>query len=316
MRVILSARKSAQQEAKNFGVCVQTSAGIDANVADLKANWVRAGLRWTWAESTQGTYNWSSADTAVTACEAIGVSMLGIISNAPTWAQQNTSNSNGPIKPENIQNYYDFCTALATRFRGRVKAYEIWNEPQGNGWIASTYASLLIIASAAIKAVDPAAIVVGFVANGTFADANSPTHNAWYLSVLDTPGVLEACNEISVHLYCRPYAPDVGDNRGPIPTRLDNSATLLASRGWTRPLWATEGGWPTQGTTPGVVTEAQQAEYIVRLAQICADRGILYFPFQLHGSVTTDEAGGMGLLRPDNTRKPSFDAYRDWIVTQ
>lgn len=300
-----------------FGICVNDGAQITSAVTDLGSNWVRCGLRWIWAEGTQGVYNWTANDRTVLNAEQLGVSLLGILSNSPVWARQIADRPNGPILSEALDSFHDYCMAVVERYRGRVRAYEIWNEPQGyNSWDVVQYANLVIDISGIIREADPDATVVGMTVGGTFVDANWSAHNAWYVSLLNTPGVLDACDDLSVHLYCRPYAPDVGDFRGPIPTRLDNSRDLLASLGWTRPLWATEGNWPTLGTTPGVVTEELQAEYLVRLAQICRDRGILFFPFMLYGAVTSDEAGGMGLIRPDGTRKPSFYAYRDWIAAQ
>lgn len=52
-----------------------------------------------------------------------------------------------------------FAGKVAARYKGRVKAYEIWNEPtytMGN----TVYANLLKAAYPPIKAADPAATVI------------------------------------------------------------------------------------------------------------------------------------------------------------
>lgn len=306
MRTIFSF--NSNQEEREAGICVG-SGSLNSNVTDLGVYWIRRAFRWSLIERTRGTYDWSTSDEAVDRCEALGVNLMGPLANAPTWAQLEPGRLNGRIIPECIPDFVKFCEAIALRYGDRVAAYEVWNEAEGNAWSSSEYASILLAASAVIKPRP----VIGMVMNGSFVDANRPIQNAWCLAVLSTPGVLDACDDLSIHTYCRPYSPDIGDFRGPIPTRLDNTADLLDSLGWTRPVWVTESGWPTEGDTPGVVTEEEQALYITQLADICRDRGVLYFPFQLYGSVTTSEAGGMGLIRPDGTRKPSFNAYRDWI---
>lgn len=312
MRTIL--HQFPRQRLKDFGIGVQPFGAINNNVTDLGVTWIRVGMRWIHAEAEQGVYDWERHDETIAACEALGTKVLGILSNGPAWACPGTNHN---VYPEGyLQNYFDYVYAVACRYIGKVAAWEIWNEPHGNGWTTQQYINALLGASAIIRNVDHNTQVVGMVMNGTFVDANSPNHNAWVETVLNDPNVLPACDAVSFHVYCRPYAPDIGDQRGPVPERLDNSLALLSSLSWGGPVYATEGGWPTSGTTPGVVSEELQAQYIVQLAEMLYQRNILYFPFQLYGSVTSDEAGGMGFIRPDGTRKPSFDCYRDWIASK
>ena len=57
----------------------------------------------------------------------------------------------------------DYCGAIATRYAGRIAAYQIWNEPNlarewgGHSPSAGEYVELLRVCSEAIRAADPQA---------------------------------------------------------------------------------------------------------------------------------------------------------------
>src|SRR5262249_59496432 len=75
-----------------------------------------------------------------------------------------TNTEDGP--PTDFNDYANFLTAIATRYKGRVLAYEIWDQPNirrswnGRPLSAASYVELLRVAYGAIKAVDPGIVVV------------------------------------------------------------------------------------------------------------------------------------------------------------
>jgi hypothetical protein len=79
------------------------------------------------------------------------------VDHEPVWA--------GP-PPGNVDHFADFVTAMATRYKGRIAAYQIWNEPNlAREWgdkppNAKEYTQMLKRAYETIKRVDPNAIVV------------------------------------------------------------------------------------------------------------------------------------------------------------
>ena len=82
---------------------------------------------------------------------------------APAWSRAD-GHVDGP--PDDPKAFGTFLTALATRYLGKVHAYEVWNEQNfsrewGGGKInAGQYVELLAIAHAALKAVDPNVVVI------------------------------------------------------------------------------------------------------------------------------------------------------------
>ena len=81
--------------------------------------------------------------------------------------------TNGP--PDNHQDFGDFVYAVASRYRGRIRAYQIWNEPNlarewgGRSPNAAEYVQLLRVAYGRIKEADPNAMVItaGLTPTGT-----------------------------------------------------------------------------------------------------------------------------------------------------
>ncbi len=282
---------------------------------------VRTRFSWQAAEPTQGAaYVWTSMDQAVDRAQAAGCPLLGVLAQAPAWATGGVGAGNFYPLDHQID-YYNFCQAVSARYAGQVTYYEVMNEPNIRNWTAAQYAEIVTGAGAALKTGDSTCKVISGVTAGPL---NKPTTAGipWATAVLNDAGCQAATDIWSHHLYVRPFAPEIGDIKGPVDTMIEASLAFMDSHGASgKELWTTEFGWPTTPTTlPGWVTEADQARFLVREAIIHVryPRVKQIYQFQLIGSDTgTDEGGGMGLTRgtgdpngADGTHKPSFDAWQ------
>ncbi len=127
-------------------------------VRDAGFTWVKQWFAWRDIEgSGKGQYDWSTADRIVNGAEEFGLKLIARVDHEPAWA--------GP-PPGNIDAFVDFLTAMATRYRGRIQAYQIWNEPNlAREWgnkppNAAEYTLMLRRAYQAIKRADPNALVI------------------------------------------------------------------------------------------------------------------------------------------------------------
>ena len=127
-------------------------------VRDGGFTWVKQWFAWRDIEGAgKGQYDWSTADRIVSGAEEFGLKLIARVDHEPTWA--------GP-PPGNINAFVDFLTAMATRYRGRIQAYQIWNEPNlAREWgnkppNAAEYTQMLKAAYQAIKKADPNALVI------------------------------------------------------------------------------------------------------------------------------------------------------------
>ena len=93
---------------------------------DLGVTWVKQQVEWALYEPTAGSVNWEPLDDMVAAMEGAGFKILLTVTSAPQWARD-SSQEKGP--PSDYQTYANFVGQLALRYKDRVAAYEIWNEP-------------------------------------------------------------------------------------------------------------------------------------------------------------------------------------------
>jgi hypothetical protein len=139
---------------------------------------VRIFCKWKMVEANgKGQFAWGRLDEQVNSALSVGVNsiLLSICPPVPVWAT-NPGNPKptymGP--PKRIQDFGDFCGAVAERYKGYVDYYQIWNEP---GWDINSqaaaenkiyyagdcewsYLGMLRSAYQAIKAKNPGAFVI------------------------------------------------------------------------------------------------------------------------------------------------------------
>ncbi len=170
----------------------QRNLWLDRTVA-AGAGIVRLGVEWPAVAPTRppdptnpasASYDFSGIDSAVTAAEAHGLTVLLSVNHAPDWAEAPGRPANATLhtwKP-NPADLADFAKAVATRYSGTfmglpaVQAIEVWDEPNSSDWLnpqfegngysgAAIYRSMLNAAYDAIKSVNPGVqVVVGATA--------------------------------------------------------------------------------------------------------------------------------------------------------
>lgn len=221
--------------------------------------------------------------------------------------------------PVDADAFAKWCAFMAGRFGRRVRAFEIWNEPQnfqfrkqygGDGtnavWV-SKFVELTRKADDAIRAVCPEASVAV-----TAEDVESLLER-----MLDL-GIAKAHNLVSFHPYCHSQ---------PRPERemwfRDNGRALrdrAARHGGAKRFCVTEAGWTTYtgkmkylevaGGYPRS-SYAQQARYLVRMYLLSCQTGLDYacqYDLKDDGPERSYTEHNFGLVRQDYTPKPSLAA--------
>jgi len=149
-------------------------------IKDAGFGWVKQNIGWRDVEgAVKGTFDWARVDWIVHECNKLGLDLLVRIDHQPQWAGGNYP-TNGP--PNKAGDLGDFLYVMATRYKGRIRAYEIWNEPNlarewgGRQPNAVQYTTLLREAYRRIKQADPSAIVIsaGLTPTGTSSPEATP----------------------------------------------------------------------------------------------------------------------------------------------
>jgi len=300
-------------------------------------SWVKQQVRWADVEPQQGHYNWGALDSAVNVANASGVKVLFSVVGAPGWA----SVSNGSY-PRNPQDFAHFMSQMASHFRGRVAAYEVWNEENfarevGPGNInAGNYVELLKAAYPAIKDGDPNALVVSGAPTPTGVnDPNIAERDLTYLQQMYTyqGGVVKKYFDV-LGAHNEPYAnpPDqtVANHTNPAYSgdpsfffrQVEDYHNLMVNVGdGNKQIWETEIGYDANTQAPAgysgwTVSPQQQATYLVQLFQYARAHypwmgAIFVWNLNFQQVVPQgDEKWGFGVLNPDLTPRPAYSALR------
>jgi polysaccharide biosynthesis protein PslG len=127
-------------------------------IQDAGFTWVKQWFAWRDIEGAgKGQYDWTAPDRIVQQASEFGLKLIVRVDHQPEWA--------GP-PPGNIKHFADFLSAMVSRYRGRIQAYQVWNEPNlAREWgnkapNAAEYTQMLKRAHQVIKNGDPGAIVI------------------------------------------------------------------------------------------------------------------------------------------------------------
>jgi len=213
-------------------------------------------VAWPQLEPERGKWNFELLDKYVQIAKDKHVEVLLTLGLTPTWAsarphEASAYGDGNAAEPRHISDWQDYVRIVATRYKGVIHNYELWNEPNLKGTFTGNAQSMLELSRSAyqvLKSVDPTIIVVSPAAT---AESGLP----WLNAFLQRDGCKYA-DAIGYHFYVTPKAPEttlalIGRVRDSMRQHgCDN-----------KPLWNTETGWsrPKQFTS-----EEEAAGFLMR----------------------------------------------------
>jgi polysaccharide biosynthesis protein PslG len=172
-------------------------------VHDAGFPWVKQEFAWREIEgSGKGAFDWGRTDRVMDQIDAHGLKVIARLGVQPAWAGGGYPEV-GP--PNNLQDFADFATAVATRYKGRVDAYQIWNEPNlAREWgnrppNPAEYTEMLKIAYQAIKAVDPYPIIISAGLAPTTRNDDVARPDTYYIQGLYDAGAKPYFDALGAH---------------------------------------------------------------------------------------------------------------------
>jgi polysaccharide biosynthesis protein PslG len=323
-------RTEAPEMEKNGVAEVQRGANIaDLGNAyllqDMGFSWAKGYVNWETVEPEPGVFNWADPDNTVHAFASRGRRILLRIHGTPAWARPADTFLTYP--PDDVSDFEDFVRRLAARYRGRIDAYEIWNEPNLNyewGYLspdAEKYTALLQAAYRAIKAEDPSALVVSGGLATTGDGSDTAVGDLVFLQGMYDAGAKGAFDALGSHPYAFGNPPDYVDPWGLSLSRVDEQRqVMLANDDADTPVWITELGWVLNSSwalgeheTIGV-TEIEQAAYLARsFEKSAADWPYVQtiFIFNLDFAsvpwyTASEPMRWYAIVNPDRTPRPAY----------
>jgi hypothetical protein len=248
--------------------------------------WIRQQIPWSSIEPVRkGSFidrvifvdTWQVYDNIVELAETNDLQVIARLDTSPQWARPGNDWMYTP--PDNFEDYGDFVELVASRYKGRVRHYQIWNEPNlhiewGKAPVdPEAYVRLLRVGYERVKKVDPDAVVLAASLSPTIEQSDQALNELAYLQRMYDSGAAKYFDVMSVQAY--------GLRSGPDDRRLDPGDVnfsrpmlvreLMVNNGdASKAIWASEVGWNSQPEsvpgepTFGRVSEELQARYTVR----------------------------------------------------
>jgi len=245
--------------------------------------WDRGGIDKNTVNPRPGVWDWAFTDRVVTLAREQHIHLAVILMGGPP-----------PRDASGRAAYAEYVFQTVNHYKGSVKVWEIWNEPNIPSFWKNPdvhlYTLMLKDAYAAAKRADPNCVVLGGSANGP--------GNDWFNGIAGEGG-WASCDAISLHPYA--MSPD------PIRQRLDlilhTINGVVAAHG-PKPVWITEDGWRAARTPEEEEKQAVRVfqTYVIALAN--GVRNVDYF--------CMDDYDHWGLIRSSQPfdPKPSYAAVQ------
>jgi hypothetical protein len=194
-----------------------------------------------------------------------------------------------------------YVTAQVTRFKGKVKHWEVWNEPPNftADQSPASYAKVVAAAYDAAKAVDPT-VQIGLAAKSNHVN---------YLAETIAAGAKDKFDFVTLHPYevaSMLPAGWEGQFMGIVPrVRQMLQATNPAKKA--APVWFTEAGIPASSPADGGVGPEMQADVLTKIYTMAIAQGVA----RTYWFDPRDSEGlSLGLTTADGTKRPAFHALR------
>ncbi len=216
-------------------------------------NVLRISFGWDGIEGTQGKYDWLFWDDYVKmAVDEYGITLIPYICYTPRWNSTGDSTNYWNHVPVDYDAFGKFVFALVSRYKGRIKSWELWNEPDiKEYWSgdASDLAKLTKIGAEAVRKADPTAIVVL---------AGLAGHTEFMRTLFRDLNISPYVDIVNCHSY---YETWNGDPLETVIPYVNTLSDIINQYGNKQSLWMAEVGYSTFRRPDGYVSNSYWSTY-------------------------------------------------------
>jgi hypothetical protein len=217
-------------------------------------SWDATDVSWDNINAASDVYDWSGFDAWMAYVSSHGLDVIYTFGRTPLWASSNPTahTGYGPgqcAPPTNISDWDNFVTAVVERAAGRIRYWELWNEPQDRTQYCGTIPQMVTMAQHAYKIIKAANPDFQVVTPATLYDNSAGPK---WLDIYFADGGTDYTDIVSFHGYLNAPA----ENH----TQVIQEYRTITSKynQQSKPLWNTESDW---GNTKGA---ANQAAYLAK----------------------------------------------------
>ena len=266
--------------------------------------WDTDDTSWSHIEPAPGKFDWNGLDHWLALAKRHHVEVLYTFGRVPKWANGGKHQS---VPPTNLDDWDTFVRALVRHAKGRISAWELWNEPNDPNFWTGDMKTLLQMSQRAyriIKEEQPNAMVL--TPSATWHDNVSPSQ--WFRQYFSVSGG-DFADVIAFHGY-------VGTSPEGLTREAENIRKVAAEYSVQKPLWDTESSW---GIDTNLNNASSQAAFLARSYILHVSQGVHRFYWYAwdgsDGRTTSDQSWGTLWNREDGVREPgrALTAVAQWL---
>lgn len=265
-----------------------------------------AHVAWPDIEGHEGKWSFEKLDTYLKIAQEHKVQVLLPLGLSPKWAsvrpeERSMYQPGFAAEPRNLDDWDNYVRAVVEHCKGRVEAYEIWNEPNLKPFWTGRTEQIIDMTRHAyniIKSIDPKALVVSPSAT------TSGNGNDWLVEFLKSGGG-KYVDVIGFHFYSE--TPEAM-----VQKITQVRQTMLLYHADSLPLWNTETGWAKPKPFPSAELGAAYLARAYLLAWAAGVQRFFWYAWDNHGFVSVEMTSA-----DSNTLTPAGQAFgtiQSWLV--
>jgi len=285
---------------------------IIALLEESGVSFVRMDFLWEDIEPQNDNFVFDKYDLIVKLLSEKNIRVLGVVGYCASWAGEKWNSV-----PDNTADFLDYVSNVISRYKDRIKYWEVWNEPDSSKYFSvqdgmKTYTQLLREISAAAKKIDPSCKIVlgGMTRDGCYAIKDVYANGGkGYFDV------------INIHPFVDPLNPRDVRNIYTIYNSLERLKSQYGDD--VKKIWFTEIGCP--GIGAGVESkgwwvgkspsESEQAQFIQTIytdvIELVDLEKVFWAYLRDNKDHFNDDVDYFGLVRWDFSKKPAFDVFKN-----
>jgi hypothetical protein len=264
-------------------------------IHDAGFKWIRQPFTWSDIEiHAKGDYEdrrnephrsaWDKYDNIVDLAEKYDLNIIARLGAPPKWAHAGYADLGDFGPPAKFEDFADFVEMLATRYKGRITHWQIWNEPNifpewGNQRAnPEDYARLLCLAHERLKQVDPNNVVIAAALAPTVGQDGGGYPGGGLDDLIFLQRMYQAgagqCFDVAAAqgygLFSGPYDQRTNPLQTNVARHVLMRDIMVRNGDANKPIWLSEMNWNAVPNDPqiadlnrfGMVTPEQQARYM------------------------------------------------------
>ena len=285
---------------------------------------------------------WEKYDNIVNLTEQYGLQIIARLDAPPQWAHAGYKDLGDKGPPAKFDDFADYVGAVVARYKGRIRYYQIWNEPNiypewGEQRVnPEDYAKLLCAAYDRAKQIDPTVVVIAAALAPNNEQAGYPPGG-----MSDLIFFQRMYNAGAGRCFDIASAQGYGLFSGPTDQRLNWRETNVARHVLMRdimvrngdahkPIWLAEVNWNATPTCDGIadcerfgrVSLERQASYVPQTYERAKREwpwvGVMSVWFFKRASDNEKNQSWyyFRMVEPDFTPLPLYQAIKDYIASR